>query len=124
MSTSTDQPIISLTYAQIERAVKSATNALWAELLAEAPQTRRRPSTTRERITAVLNQAPGMAQDHPTLARFLSVRAMPKTMLRSKVGNATKDFESVIQAMLDDKTLLTAPAISNKGRAIKVYGLA
>lgn len=118
--------LIDTAVAHITAATKAATREAIDKAIAKVTgRPGRKPKgRTRERITQALAAAPMLVGKHPDLAHILSVHAMPKTLLRRKVGNGCKDFDAALQAMVSDGTLITRDAFSTRRHIpMTLYGL-
>ena len=133
-------PTYNLTDAQIDRIVGMVENAIGdavrdavlAVVGHDSPpkkQPGRRPAADQEaalakRILSVLETAPSTATEGPEhLRAYLAQKSMPKTMLRNRVGNGYKNFDSVLQKLVDEKQVMTGPCQSLKRRRMVLFGL-
>lgn len=129
-----------LTETQIERIVGMVENAIGdavrnavLEVAGHDSQPKKLPgrrsaanqeAALAKRILSVLEAAPATANEAPEHLRgYLARKSMPKTMLRNRVGNGYKHFDSVLQKLVYEKQVMTGAAQSLKHRRMVLFGL-
>jgi hypothetical protein len=77
-----------------------------------------------KRIILVLGSAPTTVQDAPEHLRgYLALKSMPKTMLRNRVGNGYKNFDAVLQKLVDEQQVMTGRCPAKNKRYMILFGL-
>lgn len=76
-----------------------------------------------QRIRTTLEAAPTMQDRFPEYAHILAMRAMPKSMLRGRIGNGVKGFDQVLASMVSNGQLLSKHIPGPRRRAVEVFGL-
>ena len=129
-----------LTDAQIDRIIGIVENSIGDAVRAAVlkvvghdsqPKKRqgRKPTADRDaalakRIVAVLAAAPTTANEAPEHLRgYLSLKSMPKTLLRNRVGNGYKNFDAVLQKLIDEKQVMTGKCPTKNKRYMILFGL-
>lgn len=129
-----------ITEAQIERIIGLVENAIGdavrnavLEVVGHDSQPKKRAgrkpvadqnAALAKRIVSVLETAPATANDGPEhLRAYLSQKSMPKTLLRNRVGNGYKNFDSVLLELVKEGKVMTGPCQSLKRRRMVLFGL-